>query len=98
MKIFKQVRGTMDYVPSVFVDIDTVYIRSNITRIEELEFSGWEYDEIQYKKDNYIELISNKSEQLEEEVADVWFENMVLDSKIDEETSALWFEIMQGGM
>lgn len=37
-------------------------------------------------------------ENLEDENATLWFENMTLDAKLDEETSALWFEIMMGEM
>lgn len=65
MKIYKGVRGTMQYVPSVEVNKDTVYIRSNIENIDEEEFEGWQYDEIQYSKDKYIELLSEKNNELE---------------------------------
>lgn len=65
MRIYKGVRSTAEFVPSVEVNIDTVYIRSNIVRVEEIDFSGWEYDEIQYNKDRYIELISNENKLLE---------------------------------
>lgn len=37
-------------------------------------------------------------ENSEDENATLWFENMTLDAKLDEETSALWFEIMMGEM
>lgn len=37
-------------------------------------------------------------EQLKAENADLWFQTMALESKIDEESAALWFEIMKGGM
>lgn len=49
-----RVRGTQNEVPEIEVNIDTVYIRSNITRIEEDNFTGWEYDEEQINKDEYI--------------------------------------------
>ena len=55
MKVFQKVRSTAEYVPSVEVNVDTVYIRSEIIRIEEMEFSGWEYNEIQYPLREYIE-------------------------------------------
>lgn len=60
MKIFNKVRGTMDIIPSILVGVDTVYARSNIIRIETDEFKGWEYDEIQYGKDEYIENLAEK--------------------------------------
>ncbi len=62
MKIYNNVRGTMKYVPTVEVNKDTVYIRSDIERIEEMEFSGWEYNEIQYPLQEYIETLANEED------------------------------------
>lgn len=59
-----KVRGTMKEVPEIEVNIDTVYIRSNITKVEEEDFIGWEYDEVQYDKDEFIELISEENDRL----------------------------------
>lgn len=52
----------MKYVPTVEVNKDTVYIRSDIERIEEMEFSGWEYNEIQYPLQEYIETLANEED------------------------------------
>ena len=60
MKLFNKVRGTMEVVPKVEVNRDTVYIRSNIIRIDTEDFKGFEYDEIQYKKDEYTELLQEQ--------------------------------------
>ena len=60
MKLFNKVRGTMEVVPNVEVNRDTVYIRSNIIRIDTEDFKGFEYDEIQYKKDEYTELLQEQ--------------------------------------
>ena len=62
-----RVRGTMKEVPEIEVNVDTVYIRKNIVRIEEEDFIGWEYDEVQYKKEEFIELISKENKQLKQE-------------------------------
>lgn len=62
-----RVRGTMKEVPEIEVNVDTVYVRTNIQRIEEEDFVGWEYDEVQYKKDEFIELISKENKQLKQE-------------------------------
>lgn len=62
-----RVRGTMKEVPEIEVNVDTVYVRTNIQRIEEEGFVGWEYDEVQYKKDEFIELISKENKQLKQE-------------------------------
>lgn len=48
-------RGTMEAVPENEVNVDTVYIRTNITKVEEDDFSGWEYDEVEYSLREYIE-------------------------------------------
>lgn len=56
-----KVRGTQEKVNTIEVNVDTVYIRTNVERIEEEDFVGWEYDEIQYDKNEYIELMANQS-------------------------------------
>lgn len=60
MKLFNKVRGTMEAVPNVEVNRDTVYIRSNIVKIDTEDFKGFEYDEIQYQKDEYTELLQEQ--------------------------------------
>ncbi len=62
-----RVRGTMKEVPEIEVNVDTVYVRANIERVEEEDFVGWEYDETQYNKDEFIELISKENKQLKQE-------------------------------
>ena len=62
MRVYKKIRGTQEHVPAVEVNIDTVYIRSNIKRIEEEDFKGWEYDEVQYDKNKYIEQLTNEED------------------------------------
>ena len=57
MKVYKNVRGSMKEVPNTEVNVDTVYVRENIVRIEEEEFTGWQYDEIQYDKAEYENLV-----------------------------------------
>ena len=62
MKIYNNVRGTMEYVPTIEVNKDTVYIRNEIKRVEEEEFSGWQYNEVQYDKNEYIENLANEED------------------------------------
>ena len=62
MKIFQGVRGTQKQVPYIEVSKDTVYVRTNIERIEEDEFKGWQYDEIQYEKNEYISKLTNEED------------------------------------
>lgn len=59
MKQFFNVQGSQLNQPQeVEVNVDTVYVRSNIQRIETEYFIGWQYDEIQYGIREYLELIS----------------------------------------
>lgn len=66
MKVVNNVRSTAKNVPSIEVNtnrngsIDLVYVRTNIERIEEMEFSGWEYDELQYSQEEYIGKLANE--------------------------------------
>ena len=50
-----------------------VFIASNIqaytTTVEDKEESGYEYDYVEYSKDEYIALLSQQSHQLAEELA-----------------------------
>lgn len=62
MKIFQGVRGTQKQVPYIEVSKDTVYVRTNIERIENDEFVGWQYDEIQYEKNEYISKLTNEED------------------------------------
>lgn len=64
----KNVRGSMETVPPIEIGKDTVYIRSNITKLETEEFTGWEYDEIQYSKDEYIALIAQSNNTIQEQL------------------------------
>ena len=90
MKIYQNVRSTAEHIPSIEVNIDTVYVRNNIKRVEEMEFSGWEYDEIQYDKDSYIEQINDLGQQ----VAEREIENLLLGQQVAE----LELMIIMGGM
>ncbi|SFN14117.1 hypothetical protein SAMN05421832_11658 [Psychrobacillus psychrodurans] len=46
----------------------TVFIRTNITRVETEEFSGWEYDEEQVPVTDFIARLQNEKDVLQEEV------------------------------
>lgn len=64
MKTFQNVRGTQSNVTEIEVNVDTVYVRSDIERIETEEFVGWQYDETQYGIKEYIEFIANENKNL----------------------------------
>lgn len=71
MKQFLNVIGSQESVPNLEVNVDTVYVRDNIKRIEEEFFKGWEYDEIQYTLREYQEVVGNKAEILKLDMSDV---------------------------
>ena len=62
------VRSTREHIPEVEVGVDTVYLRTNIKRVDEDDFSGWEYQEIQYDKNKYIELLSKENSELKSDL------------------------------
>ena len=62
MKIHNNVRGTQNQILSVEVNVDTVYIRNNIERVETEDFTGWQYDEMQYEKNEYISKLTNEED------------------------------------
>ena len=57
-----KVRGTQKNVKTVEVNVDTVYVRRDIKRIEEEDFEGWEYDEETYSTKEYIEKLTNSDD------------------------------------
>lgn len=62
MKVLQNVRSTATNIPSVEVNVDTVYVRNEIKRVEEDDFIGWEYNEIQYPLQEYIETLANEDD------------------------------------
>ena len=57
-----KVRGTLKTVKPVEVNVDTVYVRTDITRINEEDFEGWEYDEETYSTKEYIEKLTSSDD------------------------------------
>ena len=57
-----KVRGTQKTVKPVEVNVDTVYVRTDITRINEEDFEGWEYGEETYSTKEYIEKLTSSDD------------------------------------
>lgn len=76
MKNYGIVHGGAEQAVPLVVGKDTVYVHTNITKLEpdpndELAPADlYSYEEIQYDKDEYIGLISNKNDTLELQLAD----------------------------
>lgn len=65
------------------VNVDTVYVRSNPEKwIDEDVHVGWIYDEVQYNKDSFIELITKKNEALELELIETNMEMLGIVSTV----------------
>lgn len=65
MKILSNVHGAVEQAVPLIIQKDTVYVHTNI-RQEEIEDMHeprlvWVYDEIQYDKDEYLELMAKEN-------------------------------------
>lgn len=73
---YKGVRSNNLTVETVEMVGNKVRIRSNIIAVNEVseedaDFTGWQYDEVVYSKDEYMQLLSTENAQLSQLVADV---------------------------
>ena len=55
-----RIRGTQNSIPFIEVGKTNVYFRTNVVRIEEEEFSGWEYDERVIPIHEYINTLADR--------------------------------------
>lgn len=67
MKNMGIVRGSEEQAKELIVGFDTVYVHKNIKKLED---GDYQYEEVQYDKDEYIELIAEKNKTLEKQVTD----------------------------
>ena len=69
-----KVRSTVSPEP-ILVDEFSVWVCSNITQVEEDHgeetFNGFEYDMVQYEKDEYIKIMTETNQNLEKQVTDL---------------------------
>lgn len=69
------VHGSASQAQPLIVGVDTVYVHTNITKVE-TDAEGkaveglYQYNEVQYDKDEYIHLMSEKNAALETQVTD----------------------------
>ena len=72
MKSYGKVQS-LNQPQEIEIKEEKVFLASNIqpytTVIEDKEESGYEYDYVEYTKDEYIKLLSQQSQRLEEELA-----------------------------
>ena len=77
MQVTEKIRTALETVESLVLTEDRVYVRSNITPVEEPEteehngFKGFEYDETEYTKDEFIALQAQQQNDLSAVVDDL---------------------------
>ncbi len=74
MKEIKNVQGSTEQAQPLIVNKDTVYVHTNIVQATDEDGNVvdglYVYDEVQYTKDEYIQIIAEKNETLERDLTD----------------------------
>lgn len=74
MKEIKNVQGSLQQAQPLIVNKDTVYVHTNIVQLKDKDGNVvdnlYVYDEVQYTKDEYIQIMADKNSQLEKELTD----------------------------
>ena len=74
MKEIKNVQGSLQQAQPLIVNKDTVYVHTNIVQSTDKDGNVvdglYVYDEVQYTKDEYIQIMAEKNSQLEKELTD----------------------------
>lgn len=69
MKKINNVIGSYEASSPLIVGKTTVYVHTNIVKIEdEKQPNLYVYDEVQYTKDEYIKLLSEKNDELDNQL------------------------------
>ena len=67
MKDMGIVQGSPEMAVPLIVGKDTVYVHTDIQQVPDAEGNMvWQYHEVQYDKDEYIRLLSEKNDELDE--------------------------------
>ena len=74
MKEIKNVQGSSQQAQPLIVNKDTLYVHTNIVQATDEDGNVvdglYVYDEVQYTKDEYIQMIAEKNETLERDLTD----------------------------
>ena len=74
MKEIKNVQGSYEQAQPLIVNKDTVYVHTNIVQATDEDGNVvdglYVYDEVQYTKDEYIQIMAEKNETLERDLTD----------------------------
>lgn len=73
MKDMGIVQGSAEMALPLVIGVDTVYVNTNIQRVEDAENDAevYEYHQVQYEKDEYIRLLAEQSKSLENVVVEL---------------------------
>lgn len=76
MKLILNVRGSESQAIPLIIQKDLIYVHTNIHQIEVQDLNGqirleFEYDETQYEKDEYIQIMAEKNISFETQLTDV---------------------------
>jgi len=82
MQEIKNVRGSTVQAVPLIVGKDTVYIHTNIHTIDVENPDGtthteYEYDEVQYSKDEYIAYLNNQLLEVQQYIIDNQYNNLI---------------------
>lgn len=75
MKKISNVRGSLQSAAPVIISGQKVYVHSNVHKIEDLDMYGkpyedlYEYDEIQYSINEYIQAVGEENAELKNKLA-----------------------------
>ena len=68
MKDYGRVRGSKEQAKPLIIGKDTVYVHTDIVDVED---DQCEYNEVQYNKDEFIKIMSEKSESENADVSEM---------------------------
>lgn len=75
MKDYGRVRGSKEQAKPLIIGKDTVYVHTDIVAVEDGQF---EYNEIQYGKDEYIKLMAESNNALRVDLSEAVMELSML--------------------
>lgn len=87
MEIFKNIFGSKESSEPLIINVDTVYINSNVREVTKniggKELKEFQYDQIQMTKDEYIALLANQNDKLKTELTNLMDLNLEKEETIE---------------
>lgn len=90
VKFFGLVFGSQPEQPKTLeVNVDTVYVRNNIERVEKEDFEGWKYEETQYNLKEFQEVVGEQVGTLENYSVDMMMAFAIQSALVEQQTSVI---------